>query len=227
MRFITLLLWDIRRQSKYGIHFLYLVFSLLYIGLLAAFPEAWRRNAAILMIFTDPAAMGIFFMGAIVLFEKSERTLDSLAVSPMRVEEYVFSKLLSISLIALLVALALGAFGGALTRPLVFAAGILLCSWFFSSLGLMIAVGCESLNGFMLSVIPVELVVNIPALAYLFGGRPLWLLAHPGAAVIELLILGDRVLPALGILLLWTALAAWLTCRVVNKAMLALGGAKL
>lgn len=71
MRLKALLRGDIRFQYKYGFYFIYLLFSVLYIGLLYAFPEKWRGKAAILMIFSDPAAMGLFFMGAIVLFEKA------------------------------------------------------------------------------------------------------------------------------------------------------------
>ena len=79
----SLILSDIRFQFRYGFYTIYLVFTLVYVGLLFALPNAWRTDAALIMIFTDPAAMGLFFMGAIVLFEKNERVLDSLAVSPV------------------------------------------------------------------------------------------------------------------------------------------------
>lgn len=51
-----------------------------------------------MLIFSDPAAMGLFFMGAIVMLEQS------FAVSPLKVWEYVGSKVLSLSMIGLLVA---------------------------------------------------------------------------------------------------------------------------
>lgn len=91
-RLLALLRGDVRFQFKYGIHGLYLLFSLLYIAILSAFPQPWREKAAMVMIFTDPAAMGLFFMGAIVLFEKSERVLDSIAVSPVKAREYVLDR---------------------------------------------------------------------------------------------------------------------------------------
>jgi fluoroquinolone transport system permease protein len=52
------------------------------------------------MIFSDPAAMGLYFMGAIVLFEKSERVLSAIAVSPVKPREYVLSKLCSIGIVS-------------------------------------------------------------------------------------------------------------------------------
>ena len=112
-----MILSDIRFQFRYGFYFIYLVFSLVYIGMLFAFPENWRQTAALLMIFTDPAAMGLFFMGAIVLFEKSERVLNSIAVSPVKPLEYVVSKLVSIGLIASLVACVIGFVAGVVERP--------------------------------------------------------------------------------------------------------------
>ena len=100
MRLIKLVQGDIRFQFRYGFYFLYLIFCLLYISLAYVMPLTWRQTAVIVMVFTDPAAIGLFFMGAIVLYEKSERVLDSLAVSPIKVTEYVIAKLLSISLIS-------------------------------------------------------------------------------------------------------------------------------
>ena len=68
MRIRSLIIGDVRFQFKYGFYLLYLFFSVLYISLVYIFPVSWRERAAILMIFSDPAAMGLYFMGAIVLF---------------------------------------------------------------------------------------------------------------------------------------------------------------
>lgn len=57
------------------------------------------------MIYSDPAAMGLFFMGAIVLLEKSQRVLNSLAVSPVKVSEYILSKVISLGVISSIVAM--------------------------------------------------------------------------------------------------------------------------
>lgn len=227
MRLMALLRGDMRFQFKYGFYFIYIVFSLLYIGLLAAFPESWRGKAAVLMIFTDPAALGLFFMGAIVLFEKSERVMDSLAVAPIKISDYVLAKLISIGIISTAVAIVIGLFGGVMTQPLLFIPGVFLSSCLFSSLGLIVAARARTLNGFMLSTIPLQLLVNLPAIAYLFGWDHKWLLLHPGAGTIEILLGGRFALAALPILLVWMVLAVLLACRVVKKAFEALGGVKL
>lgn len=227
MRIWSLLRGDIRFQYKYGFYFLYLVFSILYISLLFAFPEAWREKAAILMIFTDPAAMGLYFMGAIVLFEKSERVLDSIAVSPARPYEYVLSKLFSIGVISEIVGFAIGFFSNAVYISLYFIMGIFLCSCLFSAVGLIIAAKSVSLNDFILSTIPAQLLINIPAIAWLFGWRPDRLLLHPGVCLMELCENGKYALTAFIVLALWTLLAAVTANRTVKGMFKAIGGIKL
>jgi fluoroquinolone transport system permease protein len=227
MRIKALLAGDIRFQFKYGFYYLYLIFAILYISLLFALPAAWRERAAALMIFSDPAAMGLYFMGAIVLFEKSERVLDSIAISPVKPAEYVVSKLISIDLISMVVGLFIGFGGGIVSNPLLFVLGIFLGSCLFSAAGLMIAANIATLNQFVVATIPAEIMINVPAIAWLFGWKPALLILHPGVCIIELCQNGIMALPAAFILAFWTMLSGLLACRVVAKSLRSLGGVKL
>ncbi len=227
MRTTALLVGDIRFQFKYGFYFLYLVFTILYISLLYALPAAWREKAAILMIFTDPAAMGLFFMGAIVLFEKGERVLDSIAVSPAKPMEYVVSKLVSIAMISTVVALLIGFGGKVALNPLFFVPGVFLGSCLFSAVGLMVAANIATLNQFVVATIPAELIINAPAIAWLFGWKPGFMILHPGVCIVELCQNGERALLAAFILAVWTLLSALLAHGVVAKSLRSLGGVKL
>lgn len=227
MRLLSLICGDIRFQFKYGFYFLYLVFSILYVAIALILPLGWRQTAVTIMVFTDPAALGLYFMGAIVLFEKNEHVLDSLAVSPVSVHEYVLSKLISLGCISTLAAILIALGSGVVFQPFFFISGIFLGSCLFSSLGLIIAARCTSLNDFILSTIPVQLIVNLPALAYLLGWNPVWLLVHPGAGIIELLQGGLYRWPALLILLALVFLTFRLTIKNVKAMYAALGGVKL
>lgn len=84
MRFMSLLKWDMRFQARYGFYLLYGFLTVLYVVLLVSFPPSWKENVAAVLIFSDPAAMGLFFMGAVVLFEKNQRVTSFFAVSPLR-----------------------------------------------------------------------------------------------------------------------------------------------
>jgi len=227
MRVRALFLGDIRFQIKYGFYFIYLVFSLLYIGLLFVFPSEWRKSAGILMIFSDPAAMGLFFMGAIVLLEKSERVLNSIAISPVKPVEYVFSKLCSIAMISTAVGLILGTVSEGISNLFYFTAAVFLCSCLFSSMGLIVACKISTLNGFIIATIPAELLINVPAIAYLFGYKKSWLLFHPGVCMIELCANGQNTFIALIILFIWSVIFAAIACRVVKKMFQSVGGVKL
>lgn len=227
MRALTLVKADIRFQYKYGFYLLYLLFSLLYVGILFALPASWREDAALLMIYTDPAAMGLFFMGAIVLFEKSERVLDSIAVSPVRPLEYVTGKLVSLGLISTLVALAIGLPASVVVHPLRFVAGVFLCSCMFSAIGLIIACKVSTLNQFILATVPAEIVAVVPAVIWLFWETGGWMILHPGvAALAACMPQGGGVLPFF-ILLVWTAGLILLAVRAAGKMLLSLGGVKL
>ena len=223
----ALLKGDLRFQLRYGIVPLYGIFTILYVAILSALPVSWREKAALVMVFTDPAAMGLFFMGAMVLFEKSERVLDSLAVSPVKPMEYVLSKLVSVGLISTAVGLAIGLAGGAVRRPMLFLSGVFLCSCLFSAIALILARAIHSLNGFMLLTIPAELLIVLPPLLWLFFEPAPWLLLHPGVCMMMLCLGEGPLLAAFSILLLWTAIFVWLAGRTTAGMLKTVGGAKL
>ena len=227
MRIKPLLLGDIRFQFRYGFYGIYLVFSLVYIGVLYALPQAWRGDAALVMIYTDPAAMGMFFMGAIVLFEKSEHVLDSLAVSPAGALEYVLSKLLSIGTISTIVAFTIAASIGILHNPLLFLTSVFLSSCLFSAVGLIAACKIKTLNQFFLAVVPAEILATVPAVVWLFWLPSDILLLHPGVSMLMLCSGRGMALPAFASLLLWTGLFVWLAKNTVHKMLQSVGGVKL
>lgn len=227
MRTTALLIGDIRFQFKYGFYFLYSIFAVLYISLLFVLPDIWREEVAILMIFSDPAAMGLYFMGSIVLFEKSERVLNTIAISPVKPCEYVMAKLLSIAVVSTAVGILIGYFGEVISNPFYFIFGVFVGSCLFSAVGLMLAANIASLNQFIIVTIPAELLINLPAIAYLFGWKSRWLLFHPGVSIIELCQNGSYTLPAVFILTLWTALSVLFACHAVTKSFRSLGGMKL
>ena len=90
MRLGRLICGDIHFQWKYGFYFIYFILTVLYVCGIAALPEHWKTDIASIMIYSDPAAMGLFFMGAIVLLEKSQKVLNAMVVSPVKISEYTF-----------------------------------------------------------------------------------------------------------------------------------------
>jgi fluoroquinolone transport system permease protein len=221
MNLLPLVKGDFRLQYKYGFCALYLLLCALYAGVLLLLPENIRGMAAIIMIFSDPAAMGLFFLGAMVLFEQSQQVVNSLAVSPVTAKEYVLSKLLSLSSVSTGAALLIALFSGGGINILSLLPGVFLGSLLFSAVGMILAAHAVTLNRFLLSTIPAEILIMLPAIAWLFGIRPGLLILHPGVCVIALLAGTDHLWTAFFVLLLWTAgfylLAARAAGRMMNK----------
>ncbi|MDO4540977.1 MAG: ABC transporter permease [Syntrophomonadaceae bacterium] len=226
MRLLRLMAGDIRFQWKYGFYSVYAVFTAVYLMTLAAVTESARRVVATVMIYSDPAAMGLFFMGAIILLEKSQRVDCALATTPIRTLEYLTAKLISLAVISLIVGAILAVAGGVQNLPLCLAA-ILLASVFCSACGLIAAERSQSLNRFVLWSMLIELILCLPALL-LFGIENPWLMLHPGVAAVWV-IHGGAPSTALCLLSLaaWCVAALWLGDRSVKRYFAESGGAAL
>lgn len=186
MRFKTLLLWDMKFQARYGFYLLYGFLTVFYIVLLLSLPLSWKENSAAILIYSDPAAMGLFFMGAIILLEKSQRVTSFFSVSPLRALEYVCSKVLSLSMIALLVAAVL-AVAANCRFLLLLLLGTFLSSVMFTLSGMIIATKITTLNQFILATVPVEIIAFVPAVLHLFKITPAYLRIYPVNVCMDLI----------------------------------------
>lgn len=225
-RFARLTLGECRFAARYGIFPLYALLALLYLLLLSAVAPEARAQAGGVILLTDPAAMGLFFMGAMVLLEKSQRVHWALASSPVREGEYIAAKVLALLCAGLPVGLAVGVYTGLNFLGTVLS--LVLSSALFSLAGLWMASVSDSLNRFLLLTIPVELCVFTPALFYWYGSltSPWWLL-NPGVAAIALYRDAGPLWPAVASLALWN-LIVWFFCRrAVTRVMTLLGGGRL
>lgn len=185
MRLRNLFLLDMRFQAKYGFYFLYAVLTVIYFIILSALPENWLEKAAAVLIFSDPASMGLFFMGAIVLLEKSQHTPCALAVSPVRPMEYIAAKVGSLAAVSLVVAAALACAANMGNLHLVLL-GTAVSSVIFTLLGIIIATKIASLNQFILWTVPIEVICFVPAVLHLFKITPAWLRYYPTNVCIDM-----------------------------------------
>lgn len=75
MRLKSLFLLDMRFQAKHGFYFLYVVLTVIYAVALLAVPESWKEKTAIILIFSDPASMGLFSWVRLFFWKKSAYTM--------------------------------------------------------------------------------------------------------------------------------------------------------
>lgn len=210
MRALSAIKYDIKFQVRYGFYYAYLLLTVVYILGLRMLPEAYRTFATGLVIFTDPSVLGFFFISGIVLMEKSQNTLESLFVTPLQVSEYIWAKVVSLTLLSLLSSLAIAVFTlGASFNVLLLVVGVGLSSVFFTLLGFALAARAKSLNQYFFYSVP-TFVLDLPLLKYL-GFLDAWLYYLLPSKPTLLLIEGalGRITPAEAVYAV-AALGAWI-----------------
>lgn len=213
MKLLHLIRNDIEFQYRYGFYALYLFFTLLYIAILYFVPQWWSHKAGVVIIISDPLLIGLVFMGALVLFEKSERVLNSMAVSPISADQYLASKSISIALIALVSSSLIAVFGaGVVSAPLLIL-GVGVGSLLFSFVGLIVSAGVQTLNGFIIRIVPVLTFATSAVLCYAMGVEHWSLELHPCTAIINLLCATKGMVGVSTVVLITWAAAAFLIAR--------------
>ncbi|MBQ4498502.1 MAG: hypothetical protein II973_13490 [Spirochaetaceae bacterium] len=230
MRLLKLIKGDLFFLARYGLFLVYAVFIVVYLIMLHYIPGETGTFVMKLLVFSDPAAMGLFFMGAVVLLEKSQRVNCSLAVSPVTVSEYIASKAAAFLIAGVAVGLII-AFGSGRSLNLAGIIGIAGGSLIFSMGGLFVASKTRSLNQFIIFSLPVEIFVSAPGFLAAFGklSSSLWLM-HPGVASMSLLFreLGTvQFLLSVLSLLAWAVIAFAVANKAVAKMFSDLGGGNL
>jgi len=143
--------WDVRLQFRYGFYAAYAVLTIAYALALRVAPTDVRPLLLVFVIFNDPVVLGLYFVAALVLFEKGDGVLDVLVTSPLSARAYLASKVVSLSLLAVLATLVLAAIAvGTRFDPLVLVVGVGLTSALFVLLGFVLVARFDTLNAYFL-----------------------------------------------------------------------------
>ncbi len=128
-RLLSIVRLDLRLQLRYGFDYAAAFSALVWIAALGLLPDETLDVAVPFIIFTDLAVVGFYFIAGSVLFEKGERTLYAMVVSPLRFWEYLTSKLGTLTVLAIAVSLVVTAarYGLGFNLPLL-ALGVTLTS---------------------------------------------------------------------------------------------------
>lgn len=121
-----------------------------------------------------------YFMGALVLLEKSEGTIAALVVTPLRIGEYLAAKVATLAALALaetLLIIAL-ATGGRFNMPLLLL-GAGLAATIYCLVGFVAVARYDSINTFLLPSGVYAGLLWLPLLAYMAQWRHWLLYLHP------------------------------------------------
>ncbi len=171
---------DLRLQHRngfyYAVAFVLILFAILVSQLPAFDWNPWLPP----LVFGNLVMVSYFFVGGLVLLEKGEGTLEAQVVTPLRVGEYLGSKVATLALLSLIenfiiVSLA----GGFEYRFAVLALGILCASVIYTLIGFVAVARYDSINEYIMPATLVTALLSIPYLEYFeLWTSPLMLL-HP------------------------------------------------
>lgn len=166
----AMLKWEFILQFRYKIIYLSLASVVLYYLAIQGMPLINTERFRTLFLFLDPVLIGIVFVGALVLFEKTENTLQALTVTPMEMRNYFLAKIISLTTLSIVAALLFLflAHGFAFNYLYMFL-GIILTSVFLILLGFILVSRCNSLNEYLLMIMTSFLILFIPPLLHVFG----------------------------------------------------------
>lgn len=174
MRFLSALRYDVLFQIRHGFYGAYGILTLIYIGVLLNIPPLPREWATVLLIFSDTSVLGYFFIGGIILMERRQGTLNTLTVTPLRPNEYLWAKIISLAGISIVVSLLiLLVTAGFLPEIPWFLLGVFLSAILFTLMGLTVAFQSSTVNEYFFRGIAYYIIFMVPLVHY-FG-----LIEHP------------------------------------------------
>ena len=224
-RFTTLLRHDTRLQFRNGIYLAYGVVIIMYVAALVSLGIYLPDWVPALMIMTDPAVLGFFFLGALMMLEKAEDVRTGLAVTPVSAREYFWAKAIPLTGLAVIAVAIIGALLHTGTNHLMLAAAVALISICFLGIGVPTALLFKSVTSYLVGSAGYLIPIMLPILVA-FGDRmPAWAIAVPTSAQMRLVLVATGARQAnsvelasmFGVATLAAAAASWFAVRQLRK----------
>ena len=169
----NMLKWEFTLLYRYKIIHISILSVILYFLTTQAIEDMNRPIFHSLLLFFDPAVIGIMFVGALVLFEKSENVLQALVITPMKTDDYLLSKITSLTILSCISAaifvVLLNIFGGIDFNIFFLASGIILTSIMLILLGFILVSRLKSINEYLMAMALFFLGLTFPPMLHLSG----------------------------------------------------------
>lgn len=187
-RFGGTLMQDIRLQWRNGFYYASAFVALVLTLLLLQFPDIDLIALWPAIILENLVINAFYFMSGLVFLEKGEGTIEALLVTPLLDWEYLASKVLSLTLLALVETMVVVLIiSGMPANPLWLLLGLLLQIGIFSLYGFIVVARYDSISEFLLPSILWTMAYSLPLLTYfdLVDSRLMFL--HPIQAPLALI----------------------------------------
>ncbi len=178
-----------------------------------------------LLIYNDPALIGFIFIGISIILEKDQQVLPALFVTPLNLHVYLIAKILTLSTIAYLGALAMVITAMGLSFNFVlFTIGAFSTCVLFCLVGLFVVSYTQEVLHVLLRAIPLLIFMSLPLLNYFELTDLAFLRIMPVQAGLDLMVnsyreqadLSEIVFAFLSVAF-WTPVLYLAVFRVFNK----------
>lgn len=186
---LALVAHDTRLQYRYGIYAAYAFVVGFYVLVLTLGRGVLPGWAVGLVIYTDPAAVGFFFLGALMMLEKSENVRSALAISPATALQYLVGKTVTLGSVGLIATIIVMAVHQAVPNPALLIAATILTSVTFLAMGVPIALRFRTVNGYLVGSAGFLTPIIMPAGLALLDPMPVWLGFWPPVAQFRLILI--------------------------------------
>lgn len=222
----VLLRHDLRLLRRYGIIPAYGVVVALYAAGLYLAADILPDWAIGLLIYSDPAVLGFFFLGAMMMLERAEGPRQALAITPISGRDYVLAKVLALSALALGAVLVLGLLAPHARLGLLLGS-VALISLCYCALGVLAGLRFKTVGGYLMGSAAILTPVILPGLLAFLNPMPGWAILLPPAAQLRLVLVavggaeaGTGAIAAMfAVLAVSAALALWVAIGAMSARM--------
>jgi fluoroquinolone transport system permease protein len=186
---LKLFKYDISIQVRSGYWTVYGILGLIYILVLVNLPMNIRDEVSVSIIFTDTSVLGLIFVGALVLLEKQQGVLQSLSVTPLKLNNYLFSKVLSLTILSAVISSMLWIIPlWSVKGYALLLSGVVLSSIVFTMFGIGFTAGADTFNQFLSRAFLGSMIFTLPVIPMFFLPKTGWLVILPTNAALDLFI---------------------------------------
>ena len=187
---------DVRVQWRNGFYLATAFVVVCSIALLRWLPNDITALLLPVVLLENILINTFYFVSALLLLERGEGTLSAQSITPLRGDEYLASKVITLTALSLVESLVIAtAVTGLDSRLLMMSPGIALAAIFFCLSGIALIVRYESINEFIMPSVLYTAVLSLPVLGYFGVGAREWYLLHPIQGSLELVHMQTQYMP--------------------------------
>lgn len=186
-RFLSTLVWEWRLQWRHGIFYAAAFVVLVWGIFLRQLPADMVEYVLAPVLYIDLSIFGFYFMAGLLYLEKGEGVLQVLVITPLRGREYLAAKLVSLTVLGVLVSLCVTALvSEATVNWLWLAAAVAINSLFFILMGFALAVRYDAISEFFVPSMGFLALAQLPFFDFygVWSGWPLYLVPFQAALLL-------------------------------------------